>query len=356
MMQDHHPSSALKTKLRNWYRTDRPSARVAQTIYRPSRRLYQKMIGYGEQHYTVFQKQVLSKCFLDIAGQEVTLVVGSARSGTTWVQELINYQQDHRVLFEPFAHAKVPFIPPQLPRCYLRPGANYVDFAAKIQRVLAGRLRDPWVDRFTAPLRLYRRRLLKEIRMLPFLRWLYEAFPDLKIVYVMRHPCAVAASWLRLQWPNHPNPRMFFGQPELVADYLTPFLPLVEQTEGKFEQSIFFWALENYVPLQQFRAGEFFPLFYEELCTTPEVVLPQLCDFLGLAQKPALDEAVKRPSALAKKHSAIITGASLIHDWQTQVTPAQTQRAVSILRQFGLDTLYNSEPMPNRATARQWPI
>lgn len=44
----------------------------------------------------------------DKADGQVVFVAGSRRSDTTWLQEIINYRRDHRILFEPFFHARVP--------------------------------------------------------------------------------------------------------------------------------------------------------------------------------------------------------------------------------------------------------
>ena len=57
-------------------------------------------------------RQFLTKrFFIDIGDPTSTiLLVGSARSGTTWMQGILNCRNDHRILFEPFNSRHVPAI------------------------------------------------------------------------------------------------------------------------------------------------------------------------------------------------------------------------------------------------------
>lgn len=40
--------------------------------------------------------------YVDMASKTDVYMWGSRRGGTTWLQETINYRNDHRVMFEPF--------------------------------------------------------------------------------------------------------------------------------------------------------------------------------------------------------------------------------------------------------------
>lgn len=57
--------------------------------------------GYTRRAYQV-QWHLLQDTppFFDLAGENVVcFLAGSGRSGTTWVQEMINYNDDFRILF-----------------------------------------------------------------------------------------------------------------------------------------------------------------------------------------------------------------------------------------------------------------
>ena len=328
-LQNKRHKNQSDSKFRQWYESDSKLAQFTRTHYR------------AFYHFLVTGK----RDFLDLAGNEgVIFLAGSGRSGTTWVQLLINYQHDHRMIFEPFWPKRVRFVPYFKP--YLREDEPAPAFRQATQRIFQGHFRNRWTDRRNQR-RIYRKRLIKDIRAHLFLKWLHHHFPSTKIVFLMRHPCAVVSSRLRLKLPLHKKelPHIFKQKP-LLDDFLAPFLPLVQEYQEPFEAHILLWAIQNYVPLQQFKTGELFLLFYEELCQQPEAILPRLFDFLELPLKANVFETFHRPSYMARRQSAIVTGGSLIDSWREHVTPEQIKNACRILSHFGLDLIYSEESMP----------
>ena len=55
-----------------------------------------------------FPRRILGRLHIDRNADPdaCVLLVGSVRSGTTWLQEVINCRNEYRVLFEPFATSK----------------------------------------------------------------------------------------------------------------------------------------------------------------------------------------------------------------------------------------------------------
>lgn len=295
--------------------------------------------------------------FLDLAGDRVVFLAGSGRSGTTWVQEIINYRHDHRVIFEPFQPKEVNFLAPQsTSHLYLRPEEQAPSFRPQALRILFGRFRTVWSDQSNPP-GIYRRRLIKDIRANLLLRWLAVQMPSLKIVFLMRHPCAVSLSQIKMGWLKDPTPlRRLVLQPNLATDFLQPLLPLILAVEDPFEINILFWAIQNYVPLKQFslhpedspsQRDNILLLFYEELCTEPERELTRLFNFLELSPSDNVFRTWHKPSTMAKPWSAVVSGASLVDGWRDEVSSQQVDRAVTLLRHFGLDQIYHEGPMPS---------
>lgn len=105
------------------------------------------------------------------------------------------------------------------------------------------------VDRFNESF-LVRRRLVKEIRANVLLPWLHSVFPDVPIVLILRHPCAVALSRLSLRWGTTLDD--FLSQPALMDDYLHPIEADIRGATEPFDRHIFMWCIENYVPLRYF--------------------------------------------------------------------------------------------------------
>lgn len=284
--------------------------------------------------------------FTDLASNQVILLAGSGRSGTTWVQELINHQHDYRVLFEPFRPEKVPFVAHFNDRQYLRPTDEAPEFRTPALAILQGQYRNPWFDQFTLP-GSYHKRLVKEIRAHFLLKWCQQqVMPGLKIIFLMRHPCAVALSRLDLGWTGKKVFPAYEQQPALIEDFLHPFLSLNAEIQDDFERAILLWAIDNYVPLQQFRSDEWHLLFYEELVAYPERELTRLFAFLEQPMPSTIFTSVTRPSALAKADSAITRGQNPLFAWHQKTSREQRHRAITILSHFGLDAYYNDEPMP----------
>lgn len=303
------------------------------------------------------------RSILDQAGDQVVLLAGSGRSGTTWVQELINYRQDHRVLFEPFWPEMVTFLPPQpSTHLYLRADDPAPYFQPHALRILRGEFYNAWADR-TNPPGIYQRRLIKDVRANLLLKWLTTQMPTLKVVLLLRHPCAVSLSQIRTGWPSNlaSQLRELTMQPTLFADFLAPFMPLIEATNAAFEANVLLWAIQNYVPLKQFglhpddfgEAAGADPaqapihlLFYEQLCTNPEAELSRLFDFLDLPLAPELFTRLHKPSLTAVGAPTEITGESTFDAWRDRVSTKQLANALTILQHFGLDRVYNDGAMP----------
>lgn len=299
-------------------------------------------------------RQLRAKLFIDTnrESKNSILLVGDGRSGTTWVSDVMNYNNEFRYMFEPFHPHFVERSNGFRPFQYLRPNNEEPYFLDTARMVLTGKLRCARVDQFNCAF-LFRKRLIKDIFAHLFLKWINVNFPDVKIILVLRHPCAVAVSKQKLaHWLWMKDPKEFLSQKELVEDFLFPFIDDISAEEGFFEKQILIWSIIHYVLFKQFREGQVHLAFYENFCVRPEKEIRRLFSFIGKPlETPILDKKIlrkiKQPSSLCRKDSAIISGGSLIDGWRKDVTGQQMNRAVQILRRFQLDTVYSFESMPN---------
>ena len=281
--------------------------------------------------------------FFDLAWRPTAFLAGTGRSGTTWVEEIINCRQEYRVIFEPFWPLRVPL-------CRMFPETTYLpaddparDHYRAARTVLSGRFRNKWTDQFNHR-RIYWKRLIKDVRANLFLHWLHHRFPSLPIVFLIRHPCAVVVSQQKALW--RPSAFEFLEKPTLVRDHLEPFVKLIQSAEDEFDQKVIAWCVRNFVPLQQFRRGEMLVMFYEDLVTQPKTEIGRLFDFLEQGIPREALAQWKRPSALVRPDSAIVTGDDPLNSWRLHLTDKQIARAASLLQQFGLDRLYGAESSP----------
>lgn len=290
-------------------------------------------------------RRVLSRIYVDGGDyRNTTFLAGTGRSGTTWLEDIINFRRDHRILFEPFHSKQVVLLARWNYRQYLRPQEADERFLGPARKILSGRIRNAWVDQFNTKHLVYKR-LVKDIRANLILRWIHAHFPEIPLVLVLRHPCAVASSKLLLGWKTHLTD--FTSQPELVADHLAPYLDVLDSARDDFERHILLWCVENLVPLQQFAPGEIHVCFYEHLCLEPEREARALTTYLRRDFDPALIPTMSKPSALSAQHSAIVKGENVIDSWRKRIDPAQVERAVDLLHAFGLDRVYGEGSLPH---------
>lgn len=272
-------------------------------------------------------------------------LAGTEKSGTTWISDIINYRREYRYVFEPFWSVKVDICRGFKPRQYLRPDNQERYFIETAQAILSGRIRNKWTDKYHRRF-IAGKRLIKDIRVNLFLKWIHNHFPEIPIILLLRHPCAVARSHLRRTYLQ-PDLREFLAQEELMEDFLNPFRKEIEVAQTKFDKFVFRWCIENYVPLRQFRRGEIHLAFYENFCEKPKSEIDRLFSFLGKDYDEAVFGQLRTPSPVSREVSAIISGRSLTDSWREQITDAQIQKAIEILSLFGLDRIYSQGSMPN---------
>ena len=277
---------------------------------------------------------------MDLGGdhRDAVFLAGGGRGGTTWVSEIVNHRGEYRYVFEPFNPGKVGICRNFRRKQYLRPEDRREEYLGPARTILSGRLRSGWADRFNRKI-VARRRLIKDIRANLLLGWLAANFPGMPIVLLLRHPCAVVASRLKLGWRDNLAETM--EQRDLVEDFLHPFEAEIRRAKTAFERHVFLWCIENYVPLRQFAAGEIHLAFYETLLDRPEEEIPHFFSYLGRDFDDGVYRTMKRPSSLSCGGSE-----ALADGWRRSVTGPQLERTIEILGLFGLDRVYSEGAMP----------
>ena len=277
-----------------------------------------------------------------------TLIAGTGRSGTAWVANIVNYDNASRYMFEPFHPYNVARMAAFRYRQYLRPNTTDPAFVEPARAILTGRIKDGWIDQFNRRV-FSRSRVIKEIRANLMLKWLKTQFPKMKLVLVLRHPCADANARLHLGWKSHLDELL--SQDDLVSDHLAPFVLEIGSAASEFEKHVYLWCIENYVALRQLAPGDVHLAFYENLCRQPRQEVARLFAFLG---KPLRDEVyakMDQPTVLSREESAVVVGGDLIDSWRSQVLDSQARAARNIVRLFGLDAIYGDRSTPNIESA-----
>lgn len=272
------------------------------------------------------------------------LVAGTARSGTTWLGDLLAESQG-RILFEPFHSGKIEELGGFSYFPYLRPDEEAERLQVYCRRVFSGSIRHPWIDREVTHIRPTFR-VIKEIRANLFLKWLHAHFPEVPQLLIVRHPCAVVLSRLQLKWATDGDIAAFLSQPRLIEDHLAPFMEVIERAQTDAEKHAVIWCVSHLVPLHQFQPQDPNIVFYENLCLHPQQELARIA---AITQRPlhsVTPAALSRPSPTTTAASAVLTGEHRIAHWQTRLSPSETRQVLDTVSAFGLDTLYGDGLLP----------
>ena len=291
-----------------------------------------------------FLREVQHSLFFDFGDHQNTVfLAGTGRSGTTWLQELINHNNDYRIMFEPFHSNKVNIIKHWNYRQYLRGDANSERYLKPAEIILSGDIKHPWIDSHNYKM-IARKRLVKDIRTQLILHWIKQKFPDIPIILLLRHPCAIANSKIKLGWGSHLDE--FLDQKQLLDDFLHPFVEELQESVSMFENHIFLWCIENYIPMTQFSGNNILVAFYETICQYPQQEARRIFSFLRQPLPENILDKTSKPSALSRKGSAVVSGSDPINSWRKSITDSEVKRALEILKIFGMDKIYNETSLP----------
>jgi hypothetical protein len=276
--------------------------------------------------------------------RDTVLVVGWARSGTTWLAEAISAIPNSAILFEPLHTERVPeaaaagFPTPEL----LAPGEGSPSQKAFMDRVLRGRVLNWWTCSCSPLGRAIRPNvwIVKEIQANYLLEWILGTFPVRRAVLIVRHPCATIASRLAQGWaPNAGQTKVKQGAvrrkfPELDA--------LCRNRDDPFEAMATRWCLMNYVPLR-LRPRPFHVVAYESLATRGVQDLAPIFADWGLEMPVALERSLGRASATTKAGGG---QGQRIDTWKRTLNADQIARVLQVVRDFGMD-FYTDDPEPD---------
>jgi len=281
--------------------------------------------------------------------KSVIFVAGMGRSGTTWVGDLLNYQDHFRVIFEPFCADKVTEAKGFSSTRYIRTQVNSPELVNFARNVLTGQIRSNWTE-IKKPGKIYFRRMIKDIRCNLMLLWLNQLCIGMPIVFVVRNPFSVAASWLQLKnFKEASDFDILRNQDRLFIDFpvIANALKMIDINDP-FERIIWMWAVNHYVPFSQMDELNFYLAVYENLLLESALYAPCLLEFgcvdyslekvQSILGKPSRANFLKRDPSLEKEE--------LFNGWRKVFTAKQLKRGQTILSVFGLASLYDADGYP----------
>jgi hypothetical protein len=291
--------------------------------------------------------EVCKKLYRDRDGDigKSVIIAGTGRSGTTWVADLISSEIPCRIMFEPFHSKKIKEFSRFSYFQYMKPTEQNDALLSYCNRVFTGNIRDPWIDSKLDHI-FHRLRIIKDIRVNLFLKWIRNHFSNLPIIYVIRHPCAVVLSRLELHWATDGDIIPILSQKSLVDDFLLDKIGIIEGAKTHEEKHAIIWCISNLIPIRQFQLDRLNVVFYENLCVNPEAEVPKIFDTINQWSQHSLFEFTDKPSGTIKPFSAIVTGENKVTGWKKKLSAAQIKRILSVVERFGLNYIYDDAYMP----------
>ncbi|MAZ72119.1 MAG: sulfotransferase family protein [Flavobacteriaceae bacterium] len=241
------------------------------------------------------------------------IIVGSARSGTSWLAETIAKQHRYRSLFEPeheFNTSKGHLLCDRL----VTQKEDFEAGHAYLKKVFANRVDNNWIaqnsnrkwKRHLWPL-IPKKFIIKFVRCNLAAHYMNQIF-GIPVVHIIRNPYEVLHSQQRVNFPWLYDLRRFANDKKLVAvlqkEFNFQFKPLENYTE--IEKLALRWSIENVVPvtIQQTENLNYRIIKHEDLRNNLELFL-ELCKDFNLKPLPNIAEEYKKPSSKTHPKSVI---------------------------------------------------
>jgi len=266
------------------------------------------------------------------------IVVGSARSGTSWLAETIAAQHRYRLLFEP-EHEHNTAQGKLLCDKYITPENATAEIHKYLNQVFLNRIDNDWIGQ--ASNRKYKRHLwpiipkkyiIKFVRANLSARYMNEEF-KIPLIHIIRNPYEVLHSQQRVKFPWLYDLSHFQRQEELLEMVLKNYKIDLSSVKKFSELEILAvrWCLENVFPLQLKKEYT-----YQSMIVRHEELRNDIQLFYKIAETFKLEPVIdleKRytvPSSKTHPRSEVRSGQSL----ERKFTGAESKLVNDILDQF----------------------
>ena len=286
---------------------------------------------------------------------KTVVIAGAPRSGTTLLLDVMASSLKYRKIFEPL-HPKNVRGAENFYYLYVRPEERNLELESFMRKALSGMINTPWTNEMGLIkdtksflkmfLKVYRwrwwapNRIMKIIRGNLMLAWMERNF-GCKIVFIIRHPCAVVESQKRMGWEKGREKELLrvLSQERLLEDYLVPFEDEIERVKRKgdyWEKSALLWAIENMVPMRQIKEGSLHALlvFYEDLIMNPEKELKRISEYTGI--KEINQKKLAKPSRTADKSTFSASREKMLYKWKSRLSEENIKKILEVVNRLNM--------------------
>lgn len=302
----------------------------------------------------------------DVDFKKTILVVGSPRSGTTILEEVLCSLKDYTYLFEPLN-------PRQYPdsikagftarSSYIDPEKNSESFSRYLNCIFRGKVYDRYIP-ISPRFELLLKRLIcnnivvKSVRMNRLIPWIEKRFKLRHTFLVIRHPCAVVASQLRTTFTGYhdtkypyiryfPNRKQILQEASKIINLdenIYKKLRLIEKPEEILAAA---WCLDLFVPFKENNYSNRSYVFYENLISYKKKEIEKI--FKTLNEKPSklTYKFLNKPSITTHQRDPkkVIDVNNQLTKWKDILSEEQIDRILNIANIFNF-TFYNKDYLP----------
>ena len=254
------------------------------------------------------------------------IIVGTARSGTSWLSETIAWQKRYRMLYEPEheTRTKKGYL---LVDLWIETINASKDLQHYLRQIFNNRVNSDWIAQNSN--RKFKRHLwpflpkkyvIKFVRANLSAKFINDKY-KIPVIHIIRNPYDVIISQQRANFPWLIDLSHFANQKKLVALIKDKFDFDITNFEKHthIEKLTIRWCIENVIPLEVLEPYQYHSkvIKYEELIVDVKV-FKNLCHQFDLEPSSDIDEIYRRPSSKTHKNSTIRTKKKRVVAWTNE--------------------------------------
>jgi hypothetical protein len=281
------------------------------------------------------------------------LILSLPRSGSSWIGEILGSASNALYLREPITQSNLALDYSQPSQIYIdphEPKQPYQLFADMSFYSLPMFRRGIVINPKQWPLfeRRFRRLVIKEVNPLAC-EWLLQRYQP-RLIFLVRHPVAVALSYLKLSWVNINIQNMFFPHENLIGgpigkwkDHLKSIGSNFWERHGAMQGTILRFVLES---LNTYPDSKI--VVYEDLCSKPLEIFHELFDFTDLSWDENVEKLVINRSAGGDRgqlYSTSRDSKNMINSWKGKISEEEL---------YNIKNAYCAFDLPWYSSSNDW--
>lgn len=320
------------------------------------RRWYRLQKATFEQEFLLAGK--IGAC--DIS--DTIVVVGSPRSGTTWLLEILRLLPKYKAINEPLNRKKVRQNHGFYERTYIHPDQSAPKQRECLLKVLTGQV-EPfplyrWSFREKTDMRqiiehaTHNKLVVKFCRINRMIHWFDATFDVRGIVFIVRHPCAVVNSMLRYgQWEQASVQQRHEEDSALYINHLPEsvqkvFHPILDRISTHAEVLATLWCLDQHLSLVHHNSYPWILVPYERLLLHGREELKRIATALGVELNPDMIGKLHEPSSSVKGQLDQKAKRQL-SKWKRRLSTCQINDILRVVDDAGLSSIYTDSIEPD---------